>query len=73
MWPRFAEEVKGPVDWAPTNRCVAAFHCPWNRYAWVGIFVLRQFAGPGCGVLLDMQSRRKNDVTLYDNISVPTR
>jgi hypothetical protein len=39
----------------------------------VGIFVLRQFAGPGCGVLLDMQSRRKNDVTLYDNISVPTR
>jgi N-methylhydantoinase B len=46
-------------------------YCPWNRYAWVDTFVLRQFSCPGCGVLLDVQSRRKNDSTLYDAISVP--
>ena len=34
-------------------------YCPWNRYAWVDMFELRQFACPGCGVLLDVQSRRK--------------
>ena len=48
-------------------------YCPWNKYAWVDTFVLRQFACPGCGVLLDVQSRRKNDPTLYDAISVPIR
>ncbi len=46
-------------------------YCPWNRYAWVDMFELRQFACPGCGVLLDVQSRRKGDPTLYDAISVP--
>ena len=46
-------------------------YCPWNRYAWVDLFELRQFACPGCGVLLDVQSRRKGDPTLYDAISVP--
>ena len=46
-------------------------YCPWNRYAWVDLFELRQFACPGCGVLLDVQSRRKSDPTLYDAISVP--
>lgn len=44
-------------------------YSPWNRYAWDS-FVLRQFACPNCGHLLDVQPRRKKDPTMYDSVGV---
>lgn len=40
----------------------------WNRFGWTDLFVLREISCPACGHLLDVQSRRKHDPTLYDAI-----
>ncbi|MBI2918550.1 MAG: hydantoinase B/oxoprolinase family protein [Chloroflexi bacterium] len=43
-------------------------YSPWNRFAW-DTFVLRQFACPHCGHLLDVQPRRKKGPTMYDSVA----
>ena len=40
----------------------------WNSFGWTDLFVLREISCPACGHLLDVQSRRKQDPTLYDAI-----
>ncbi len=40
----------------------------WNVFGWVDLFILREVSCPNCGMLLDVQPRRKSDPTMYDSL-----
>jgi N-methylhydantoinase B len=45
-------------------------YSPWNRFGWADLFVMREFCCPGCGLLFDVQPRRKKDPPLFDSLEI---
>jgi N-methylhydantoinase B len=45
-------------------------YSPWNRFGGADTFVAREFCCPGCGLLFDVQPRRKKDPTLFDSLKI---